>query len=81
MQRLIPDEIWNILVLIVNRNMVANYSSSKSNPIKAVTIKDLIHWYGVWIKIENTFGNSTRNLNSHLRSFTLPKIWVSDDSK
>lgn len=69
---LIPIAVWDYLVIIVNREMISHYSSTKSNPLKATNVRELIKWYSVWIEVENTFGNDNRNLDKHLGQIDMP---------
>jgi len=63
---MIPINVWDKLVTAVNRNLahsqhVHRYDSRRKN----TTVKELQNLYGIFILIENTYGNATPKLKKH----------------
>jgi hypothetical protein len=68
--KFLPLSLWTILVTTVNRNLSQTQSSasSKRHSTKAVTVQQLIQFYGILIYIENTYGNDNTLLRSHFNA-------------
>jgi hypothetical protein len=65
--KFLPENLWNLLVSVVNRNLVQGRSSS--SPVRScfreVNVAELVRFYGLMVFIENTYGNNTTKLRSH----------------
>jgi hypothetical protein len=65
--KFLPENLWNLLVSVVNRNLVQGRSSS--SPVRScfreVNVAELVRFYGLMVLIENTYGNNTTKLRSH----------------
>lgn len=64
------EDIWNLLVTVVNRNFARNTNQSnvrdrRKRPTNPV---EMNKFYAVQMLIENTYGNSTRNMRSHFKT-------------
>jgi hypothetical protein len=65
--KFLPENPWNLLVSVVNRNLVQgrNSSSPVRSCFREVNVAELVRFYGLMILIENTYGNNTTKLRSH----------------
>ena len=65
--KFIPQEIWNILVSTVNRNLSAgcNSVSSQRWSSKPTSMAEMIKFYAFILLIESTYGNNNQNLREH----------------
>lgn len=84
-----PQTFWEKLAISVNSNL-RQYTSSKRNPVMGVSFSDLIAFYGkytfivlitiniigLWLHIENTYGNNVRNLRQHLKDMKKNGIFL-----
>ena len=76
--QLVPLAFWEYLAKSVTRNLIARHTSTSTNPLKVVTATELIHFYGmlmsflylfkgIYMRIENTYGNDVRLFSTHFR--------------
>jgi hypothetical protein len=65
--KFLPENLWNLLVSVVNRNLVQGRSSSfpVRSCFREVNVAELVRFYGLMVLIENTYGNNTTKLRSH----------------
>jgi hypothetical protein len=65
--KFLPENRWNLLVSVVNRNLVQGRRSSSlvRSCFREVNVAELVRFYGLMILIENTYGNNTTKLRSH----------------
>jgi len=62
----VPNEVWELLCTVVNRNIVAGRSHCVDSRRRDATIAEMKGWYAIQIAIENTWGNDTKMLEKHL---------------
>jgi hypothetical protein len=68
-RKFVPDAIWQILVNSINRSLAIGSSLSTKQQWSrhSTTVDEVIHFYGVTILLENTYGNDKRDLRKHLK--------------
>lgn len=66
----ITDELVQILVSDINDNLnIGNHQNKKQrNDKKPINVDLFLQFYGVFILMENTFGNTVRDVRDHYRS-------------
>ena len=76
----IDNKIWDILVCSVNKALSANRNHNNKDTRRKNTNNDeLKQFYGIFMAIENTYGNSVRSLRKHFKAVTqqygrIPKL-------
>ena len=65
-EKLVPDEIWEMLAQVVNENLVKGAQGSSRK--KDTSSSELKRWFGIWLQVENTWGNDSKEIRDHFLS-------------
>lgn len=63
-----PQDIWGTMVIAVNRNLARgrNCDVKRDSRYKDTTISEIKKFYAIQMALENSWGNSNRNLRNHI---------------
>ena len=67
METIIDVRVWDLLVRIINRNLVRTTNQSTKRRPRQTTNKEVKQFYAVEMKMENSYGNDTRNIKKHFQ--------------
>ena len=65
-EKLVSDEIWEMLAQVVNENLVKGAQGSSRK--KDTSSSELQRWFGIWLQVENTWGNDSKEIRDHFFS-------------
>jgi len=61
----VPEEVWELLCAVVNRNLVAGRSECTDTRRRDTNCNEMKGWYALQMAMENTWGNATRLMRDH----------------
>ena len=65
-EKLVSDELWEMLAQVVNENLVKGAQGSSRK--KDTSSSELKRWFGIWLQVENTWGNDSKEIRDHFLS-------------
>lgn len=65
METIFDARVWEMMALIINRNIVRNINQGTKRRPRLTTIREVKQFYAVEMKMENSYGNDTRDIKKH----------------